>query len=45
LTPVTFAADPTDLIALPALLVPLELAVRSRRDERLRAGSNPGLGQ
>jgi hypothetical protein len=28
ITPVSFAADPTDLITLPALLVPLALAVR-----------------
>ena len=30
ITPVRFAADPTDLITLPALLVPLVLAIRGR---------------
>ena len=30
LAPVRFAADPTDLITLPALLVPLWLAIRCR---------------
>jgi hypothetical protein len=30
LAPVRFAADPTDLITLPALLVPLVLAIRGR---------------
>jgi hypothetical protein len=31
IAPVTFAADPTDLITLPALFVPLALAVREHR--------------
>jgi hypothetical protein len=30
IAPVRFAADPTDLITLPALLVPLVLAIRGR---------------
>jgi hypothetical protein len=32
--PVTFAADPTDLLTLPALLVPLVLAVQPGHRER-----------
>ncbi len=40
-TPVMFAADPTDLIALPALLVPLALAVQRGHPHRGPRSESP----